>query len=42
VVERWTGSHWLTTRGCDVCGMRGDAAEYVRENVARAREAGAL
>jgi hypothetical protein len=42
VVERWTGSHWLTTRGCDACGMRGDAAEYVRENVAAAREAGAL
>jgi hypothetical protein len=42
VVERWTGSHWITVRGCDACGMRGDAAEFTRENVARAREAGAL
>ncbi len=27
VVEHWTGSYWLTFRGCDVCGMRGEASE---------------
>lgn len=34
VVERWTGRCWITLRGCDACGMRGDVREFVRENIA--------
>ncbi len=39
VVERWTGRYWLTLRGCNVCGMSGDASEFFLENDARRRAA---
>lgn len=39
VVERWTGRYWLTLRGCNVCGMRGEICEFARENNAKRRAA---
>ncbi len=32
VVELWTGEYWLTCRGCNACGMHGEASEFANEN----------
>ena len=39
VVELWTGRYWLTLRGSNACGMRGEASEFFPENDAARRAA---